>query len=153
MYVHALACTQLRCAERTQLMNGPNWAALNVCGWWVYSIALRWTYAVALIEFSWRDPAEYVHSSQRNWVRSMDSIVLTIWTALHLPSHIKFRHSKRVAIENLLFEKLLIFSPLLSSSKYIVGVMATAWLFVANVSKPKPSAHIIAMAEMVVHSA
>ena len=95
----------------------------------------------------------YVHSSQRNWVRSTDSIVLTIWTALHLPSHIKFRHSKRVAIENLLFKKLLIFSPLLSSSKYIVGVKATARQFVANVSEQKPSAHFIGMAEMVVRSA
>jgi len=65
----------------------------------------------------------------------MDSIVLTIWTALHLPSHIKFRHSKSVAIENLLFEKLLVFSPLLSSSKYVGGVMATARLFIASVSK------------------
>jgi hypothetical protein len=51
----------------------------------------------------------------------MDSIVVTIWTALHLPSHIKFCYSKRVAIENLLFEKLLVFSPLLSSSKYVEG--------------------------------
>jgi hypothetical protein len=62
-------------------------------------------------------------------------------------------HSKRVAIENLLFEKLLIFSPLLSSSKYIVGVKATARQFVANVSEQKPSAHFIGMAEMVVRSA
>ena len=45
----------------------------------------------------------WVHSSQRNWVRSTESIVLTIWTTLHLPFHIKFRHSKRAAIENLLF--------------------------------------------------
>jgi hypothetical protein len=54
---------------------------------------------------------------------------------------------------NLLFEKLLIFSPLLSSSKYIVGATAIARLFVANVSKQKPSAHFIAMAEMAVRSA
>jgi len=73
----------------------------------------------------------------------MDSTVLTIWTALHLPSHIKFHHSKRLAIENLLFEKLLVFSPLLSSSKYIVRVKVTARLFVASVSKPKPSAHFM----------
>jgi len=58
-----------------------------------------------------------------------------------------------VAIENLLFEKLLIFSPLLSLSKYIVGVTAIARLFIANVSKQKPSAHFIAMAEMAVRSA
>jgi len=62
-------------------------------------------------------------------------------------------HSKKVAIENLLFEKLLIFSPLLSSSKSVVGVKATARLFVASVSKQKPSAHFIAMAVMVVPSA
>jgi hypothetical protein len=79
--------------------------------------------------------------------------VLTIWKALHLPSHIKFRHSTRVAIENLLFEKLLVFSPLLSSSKYVGGVKTTARLFVASVSKQKPSAHFIAMAEMVGRSA
>jgi hypothetical protein len=48
---------------------------------------------------------------------------------------------------------LLVFSPLLSSSKYVVGVKATARLFVASVSKQKPSAHFIAMAEMVVRSA
>jgi len=65
----------------------------------------------------------------------------------------RFYHSKRVAIENLLFEKLLFFSPLLSTSKSIVGAKATAQLFVANVSKQKPSANLIAMAEMVVRSA
>jgi len=54
-----------------------------------------------------------------------------------------------VAIENLLLEKLLVFSPLLSSSKYVGGVKATARLFVASVSKQKPSAHFIVMAEMV----
>jgi hypothetical protein len=86
-------------------------------------------------------------------VFSTDSIVPKIWTALHLPSHIKFRHSRRVAIENLLCEKLLVFSPLLSSSKYVVGVKATALLFVASVSKQKPSAHFIATAKMVVRSA
>jgi len=36
---------------------------------------------------------------------------------------------------------------------YIVGVKATARLFVASVSKRKLSAHFIAMAEMVVRSA
>jgi hypothetical protein len=55
----------------------------------------------------------------------MDSVVLNTWTAVHLPSHIKLRHSKRVAIENLLFRKLLIFSPMLSSFEYVVGVKAT----------------------------
>jgi len=72
---------------------------------------------------------------------------------LYLPSHIKFRHSKKVAIDCLLFKKLLFFSPLLSSSKYIVGVKATARQFVTDVSMPKPCAHFIAMAEMVVGSA
>jgi len=83
----------------------------------------------------------------------MDSIVLKIWTALHLPSHIKLHLSNRVAIQNVLFGKLLVFSPLLSSSKYIVDVKATSRLFVASVSKLKPSAHFIAMAEMVGRSA
>ena len=55
-------------------------------------------------------------------------------------------------MQNLLFGKLLVFSPLLSSSKYVGGVKATARLVVARVSKQKPSAHFIAMAEMVVHS-
>jgi len=82
----------------------------------------------------------------------MDSIVHIISTTLHLTSHVKFRHSKRIAIENLLFGKLLVFSPVLSSSKYFVGVKATARLFVASVSMQKPSAHFIAMAEMVVRS-
>jgi hypothetical protein len=72
---------------------------------------------------------------------------------LHLPSHITFRHSKRVAIENLLYEKLLVFCPLLSSSKYVGGVEATPRLFVASVSKQMLSAHFIAMAEMVGRSA
>jgi len=58
-----------------------------------------------------------------------------------------------VAIENLLFEKLLVFNPLLRSSKYVGGVKATARLLVASVSKQKPSAHFIAMAEMVGRSA
>jgi hypothetical protein len=40
-----------------------------------------------------------------------------------------------------------------SAIEYIHGEKATALLFVASVSKPKPSAHFIAMAEMVVHSA
>jgi hypothetical protein len=75
-----------------------------------------------------------------------------ISTALHLPSHIEFRHSKRIAVENLLFGKLLVFSPLLSSSKYVVGVKATARLFVASFSKQMPSAHFIVKAEMVVRS-
>jgi len=59
----------------------------------------------------------------------------------------------RVAIENLLFEKLLVFSSLLSSSEYIGGVKATPRLFVASVSKQKPSTHFIAMGEMVGRSA
>jgi hypothetical protein len=58
-----------------------------------------------------------------------------------------------VAIENLLFGKLLDFSPLLSSSKYIIGVKANTRLFVASDSKHKPSAYFIAMANMVVRSA
>jgi len=29
---HCEDCNQLRCAERTRLMNVPNCAALNVCG-------------------------------------------------------------------------------------------------------------------------
>jgi len=49
--------------------------------------------------------------------------------------------------------KLIVFGHLLSSSKSVVGVKATAPLFVARVSKQKPSAHFIAMAEMVVRSA
>ena len=73
--------------------------------------------------------------------------------ALHLRSHIKFRHSKRVAIENLLFEKLLIFSPLLSSSKYVVDVKGIALPFAAHVSKRKLIAHFIAMAKMMVCTA
>jgi len=40
-----------------------------------------------------------------------------------------------------------------SAIEYIQGVKATARLFVASDSKQKPSAHFIAMAEMVVHSA
>jgi hypothetical protein len=40
-----------------------------------------------------------------------------------------------------------------TSSKYVVGVKATARLFIASVSKQKPRAHFIAMAEMVVRSA
>jgi len=55
----------------------------------------------------------------------MDLVVLNTWTAIHLPPHTKFRHSKRVAIENFLFRKLLVFSPMLSSFKYVVGVKAT----------------------------
>jgi hypothetical protein len=72
---------------------------------------------------------------------------------IHLPLHIIFCHSKRVAIENLHFRRLLICSPMLSSFRYVVGVKATARQFVASVSNPKPCAHCIAMAEMVVHSA
>jgi len=82
----------------------------------------------------------------------MDSIVHIISTTLHLPYHIEFRQSQRIAIEKLLFEKLLVFSPLLSSCKYFEGVKATERLFVASVSMQKPSAHFIAMAEMVVRS-
>jgi hypothetical protein len=37
--------------------------------------------------------------------------------------------------------------------RHVVGVKATARLFVASVSKQKPSAHFIAMAEMVGRSA
>jgi len=40
-----------------------------------------------------------------------------------------------------------------SAIEFIQGVKATALLFVASVSKQKLSAHFIAMAEMVVHSA
>jgi hypothetical protein len=39
-----------------------------------------------------------------------------------------------------------------SAIEYIQGIKAAALLFVASVSKQKPSAHFIAMAEMVVHS-
>jgi hypothetical protein len=60
---------------------------------------------------------------------------------------------KRIPIENLLFKNLLVFSPLLSSSKYFVGVKATARLVIASVSDQKSNAHFIAMAEMVVRSA
>jgi len=59
---------------------------------------------------------------------------------------------KRVAIENLLFAKLLVFSPMLSSSKYVVGVKAAAPLVVASVSEQMPNTNFIAMAEMVVRS-
>jgi len=40
-----------------------------------------------------------------------------------------------------------------SAIEYIQCVKATALLIIASVSKQKPSAHFIAMAEMVVHSA
>jgi hypothetical protein len=40
-----------------------------------------------------------------------------------------------------------------SAIEYIQGVKATALLFIASVSMQKPSAHFIAMAEMVVRSA
>ena len=40
-----------------------------------------------------------------------------------------------------------------SAIEYIQGVKESALLFVASVSKQKPSAHFIAMAEMVVRSA
>jgi hypothetical protein len=40
-----------------------------------------------------------------------------------------------------------------STIEYIHGVKATVLLFVASVLKQKPSAHFIAMAKMVVHSA
>jgi hypothetical protein len=46
-----------------------------------------------------------------------------------------------------------VFGPLLSSSKSDVGVKEAAPLFVGSVSEQKPSAHIIAMDEMVVRSA
>jgi len=55
----------------------------------------------------------------------MDSVILTTWTAIYLPSRIKFRYSKMVAIENLLFWKLLVFSSRLSSFKYVESVKAT----------------------------
>ena len=74
-----------------------------------------------------------------NMVFFLDSIVPKIWIGLPQQFPMRFRHTRRVAIENLLFEKLLIFSPLLSSSKYIVGATAIVRLFVANVSKQKPS--------------
>jgi len=39
-----------------------------------------------------------------------------------------------------------------SAIEYIQGVNAAALLFIASVSKQKPSAHFISMAEVVVHS-
>jgi len=72
---------------------------------------------------------------------------------------------KKGSLRDLLFEKMLVFSLLLSSSKYVVGVKTTVRLFVASVSKQKPSAkhkpsakqkpsaRLTAMAEMVVRSA
>jgi len=85
----------------------------------------------------------------------MDSIILPIWTALHLPSHIKFRYTDRVAIENLLFEKLLVCSPLLSSSEYIGGVKGKGNCTTVRCKcfKAKAVCHCIAMAEIVVRSA
>jgi hypothetical protein len=58
----------------------------------------------------------------------------------------------RLAIENLLFGRLLVLSPLPSSSKYIVGVKATARLFIAIISNQKPTAHFMSMAKMMVRS-
>jgi hypothetical protein len=64
-----------------------------------------------------------------------------------------------VAIGNLLFQKLLVFSHLLTSSKSIVCHRATARLFIATVSNQKLSAnqmtsvHYIAMPEMVMRIA
>ena len=155
MYVHALACTYPQLALSIQLnsISATTYVQRSAIEYIHQLHMFNAAQLGTVINRVRSAQRNWVHSSQRNWVHSTDSIVLKIWTALHLPSHIKFRHPKRVAIENLLFGKLLVFGPLLSSSKYVVGVMATAQLFVASVSKQMPCAHFIAMAEMVVRSA
>ena len=119
MYVRALACSYTQLALSIQL-NSISATAYVQRSAIEYIHQLHTFNAAQLSTFINRVHSaqrNWIHSSHRNWVHSTDSIVLKIWTALHLPSPIKFRHWKRVAIENLLFGKLLVFSPQLSSSK------------------------------------
>jgi len=83
----------------------------------------------------------------------MACIAQKVWTVWQLLFHTKFRHLRRIVIVSLLFGKQTTFSPLLSSSKYVEGVTATALQFAASVSNQRLSVYCTAMAEMVANSA